>query len=370
MEKSGANVLIPLRLGLVQRVLPAYRVPFFDALARACAGGLGLFAGQPRPAEMIETGAQPQAAQLFAARNRHLLRGPLYLCWQSGLQDWLNTWQPDVLIVEANPRYLALPGAVRWMHARRRAVIGWGLGAPALASGGLRAAVRRRFLSQFDAMLAYSRQGAAQYVAAGLPASHVFVAPNAVTPCPQEPPPQRPAGYAGGRPTLLFVGRLQARKRIDLLLHACAGLPDELRPRLWVVGDGPARAECETLANRVFPETQFFGARHGLDLESYFSAADLFVLPGTGGLAVQQAMAFGLPVVVAEGDGTQSDLVRPLNGWQVAPGSLAALTQALAGALADPQRLRRMGRESYRIVREEINLETMVAAFAAAIRSL
>ena len=41
--------LIPLRLGLVQRVLPSYRVPFFDALARACAGGLGLFAGQPRP---------------------------------------------------------------------------------------------------------------------------------------------------------------------------------------------------------------------------------------------------------------------------------------------------------------------------------
>ena len=55
--------LIPLRLGLQQRVLPSYRVPFFDALARTCAGGLGLFAGQPRPGEMIDTGANLQAAQ-------------------------------------------------------------------------------------------------------------------------------------------------------------------------------------------------------------------------------------------------------------------------------------------------------------------
>ena len=39
------------RLGLVQRVLPAYRAPFFEALAQRCAGGLGLFAGQARAEE-------------------------------------------------------------------------------------------------------------------------------------------------------------------------------------------------------------------------------------------------------------------------------------------------------------------------------
>ena len=240
--------LIPLRLGLVQRVLPAYRVPFFDTLARVCSGGLGLFAGQPRPSEMIETGAQPQSAQLFTARNRHLLSGSFYLCWQSGLLDWLNRWQPAVLVVEANPRYLALPAAIQWMHARRRAVIGWGLGAP--ASTGLRAAVRRRFLGQFDAMIAYSRQGAAQYVAAGLPAKRVFVAPNAVTARPHDPPPQRPEKYAGGRPTLLFVGRLQARKRIDLLLQACAGLPDDLKPRLWLVATAQREPSCKPRQSR------------------------------------------------------------------------------------------------------------------------
>ena len=43
------------KLALQQRVLPDYRVPFFEELARHCAGGFSLFAGQPRPGEAIKT---------------------------------------------------------------------------------------------------------------------------------------------------------------------------------------------------------------------------------------------------------------------------------------------------------------------------
>jgi glycosyltransferase involved in cell wall biosynthesis len=363
------DFLIPFRLGLQQRVLPSYRVPLFDTLARACAGGLGVFAGQPRPEEMIEAGAVLQTARYFPANNRHFLRAPLYLCWQGGLNAWLTEWQPDALVLEANPRYLSTPGAVRWMHARHRPVIGWGLGVPEIGGrgAGLRAEARRRFLGQFDAMLAYSRQGAEGYIRAGLPPERVFVAPNAVMARPVGQSPDRPPEFAGGQPTILFVGRLQPRKRVDLLLRACAALPAGISPRLWVVGDGPARSELETLAQTIYPRAQFLGAQHGPSLDPYFLAADLFVLPGTGGLAVQQAMSFGLPVVVAQGDGTQSDLVRPANGWQIVPDNLEALIECLGTALATPARLRRMGRESYRIVCEEINLEKMVEVFAAAV---
>jgi glycosyltransferase involved in cell wall biosynthesis len=228
-------------------------------------------------------------------------------------------------------------------------------------------ALRRSFLGQFNTLLSYSHQGAEQYIRAGFPPERVVVAPNAVSPRPARPAPERALSYRDGRATLIFVGRLQPRKRVDLLLQACAGLPERLRPRLWIVGDGPARVELEAFAAQVYPEAQFFGAQHGADLEPLLAEADLFVLPGTGGLAVQQAMSFGLPVIVAEGDGTQSDLVRPGNGWQVTPGRLDALGAALAHALADPARLRQMGRESFRVVSEEINLERMVAGFAQAV---
>jgi glycosyltransferase involved in cell wall biosynthesis len=281
---------------------------------------------------------------------------------------WLERWQPQALIVEANPRYRSTPAAVRWMHARGLPVLGWGLGAPPLHGplAGWRRRARRRFLASLDGMIAYSQRGADEYRRTGFPAERVFVAPNAAAPRPSSPPPARPPGFMG-QPQVLFVGRLQQRKRLDNLLQACAALPADLQPRLQIVGDGPARPELEALARSIYPGTEFSGARYGDELAAAFALADLFVLPGTGGLAVQQAMSFGLPVIVAEGDGTQDDLVRPGNGWQIPADDLEALKTALQAALADAGRLRRMGAESYRIVAEEANLERMVQVFINAL---
>lgn len=367
------TIQFPGRLAVQQRVLPAYRAPFFDAMAAVCTGGLSLFAGQPLPDEQIASAQSLQRAQLVQARNRHLftLSSPFYQCWQDGLIDWLERWQPQTLIVEANPRYRSTPAAVRWMHARGRAVLGWGLGAPPVS--GLLAVwrhhSRKGFLRALDGVIAYSQRGAQEYQALGFPAERVFIAPNAVVARPVKPPPERP-GVFDKPPVVLFVGRLQERKRIDLLLQACAVLPRELQPRLWIVGDGPGRAEFQRLAASLYPQAEFPGAHYGTELEQFFIEADLFALPGTGGLAVQQAMSFGLPVIVAQGDGTQDDLVRPENGWRIPPDDLGALTEALRTALSDPARLRQMGTASYRIVAEDANLERMVEVFVQALISI
>jgi glycosyltransferase involved in cell wall biosynthesis len=353
------------RLGLQQRVLPNYRVEFFDALAEACEGGLGVFAGLPRPVEGITSGALHTARQ-FEAQNMHLLSGPLYLCYQRGLLGWLRAWEPDALVVEANPRYLATAAAVRWMHERGRRVIGWGLGAPPISGPlqGVRERRRRDVLCRFDALIAYSNRGAAEYARLGYPRERIFVAANAAARRPTEALAPRPEVV--DRPSLLFVGRLQRRKRVDALLRACAELP-EPKPRLVIVGDGPERRELEALASSVYPQAEFAGAKHGAELRPYFAQADLFVLPGTGGLAIQEAMANGLPVIVAKGDGTQDDLVRSGNGWQITPEDERALRDTIRTALADVGRLRKMGAESYRIVRDEINIEKMVDVFIQAV---
>ena len=356
----------PGKIALQQRVLPSYRAPFFDALAQHCEGGLSLLAGQPRPSEAISTTDQLQVVDYRPTRNIHLFKSPLYLCWQRGLVDWLNSTNPDALIVEANPRYPSTQQAINWMQARKRPVIGWGLGAPPLTGpfAGMRQRRRLKFLSQLEAIIAYSQRGADQYRALGIPAEKVFVAHNAVAPPPQHTTPQRP-DIIDSKATVLFVGRLQARKRLDVLFEACAHLPQDMQPHLRIVGDGPTRQEFERFAQASYPEAQFLGAKHGQELDKLFMQADLFVLPGTGGLAVQQAMSHALPVIVAEGDGTQDDLVRPKNGWQVPPGDVAAFQQTLQTALSDIPRLRSMGLESYRITKEEINIEAMAAAFVA-----
>jgi len=357
------------RLGVQQRVLPLYRVPFFDALAASCDGGLGVFSGAARPDEAIVSVDTLLVARYFPARNLHLFRGQFYLCYQFGLVAWLDDWQPDALIVEANPRYLSTPAALEWVRRMNVPVIGWGLGAPPLSGplSAVRQKGRLRFLNRFDALVTYSRCGAEEYAALGFPADRIFVAPNASAPRPSAPPPPRPPAF-DGKPTVLFVGRLQARKRVDDLLRACASLSENLQPRLVIVGEGPERASLENLAKRVYPRAEFVGPKFKDELAPYFAAADLFVLPGTGGLAVQEAMSYGLPVVMGQGDGTNDDLVRPGNGWQIPSDDPGALTETLHTALSDVARLRAMGAESYRIVAEEINLEKMVGVFVEAVR--
>jgi glycosyltransferase involved in cell wall biosynthesis len=369
----------PGRVGLQQRVFPAYRAGLLDGLARACQGGLCVFAGSAGPEEGVSSANGLQDARFEPARNLQLVpaASPLYLLWQAGILGWLSRWDPDVLIVEANARYLSNRAAIRWMHARKRPVIGWGLGAPQIgkatllgkAAAGILRRIWDRYLLSCDALISYSRSGAQEYGALGFPEKRIFVAPNAVAARPVVPPPQRAPRF-GERPIVLFVGRLQRRKRIDNLLKASAAQPAGRQPDVYIVGEGPAREEFEQLARSIYPRAKFFGELRGPQLLPLFSAADLFVLPGTGGLAVQEAMAHGLPVVAAEGDGTQNDLVRQGNGWLVPPGDPEALEKVLKEAFSDPARLREMGAESYRIVREEVNLEAMVRVFVRALSSV
>ena len=358
-------IRFPGKLAVQQRVLPNYRAPFFDLLASACDGGMSLFTGLPREVEGITVAKELRIANYVVGNNIHLFGGSFYLCYQRGLMDWLWEENPDALIVEANPRYLSTPSAVKWMHQHNKPVIGWGLGSPPIS--GFRKQGRLSFIEQFDALLTYSQRGADEYAALGFPREKIFVAYNSVAMPPSSPLTSRPLTF-DVRPNILFVGRLQARKRLDSLFRACAEIKSI---RLVIVGDGPEREPLQSLAKEIYPSAEFIGAKHGAELKPYFAAADLFVLPGTGGLAVQEAMSYGLPVIVAQGDGTQDDLVRKENGWQIPPATrnFEVLVSTIKDALSDIARLRRMGAESYRIVKSEINIEKMVEMFVAALNS-
>ncbi|MFQ5942229.1 MAG: glycosyltransferase family 4 protein [Anaerolineales bacterium] len=346
------------RLAIQQRVLPGYRVAFFDTLASRCTEGLSLYAGTPRKSESIQPADRLETAQLWPARNLHILGGPLYFCLQRGLMQWIQEWDPQALILEANPRYFSNRRALDWMHRKGRPVVGWGLGVGRMRNRW------KSYLRRFDALIAYSSHGAEGYRSAGVPTERVFTAPNATT----GPPPELQPRTISNPPRVLFVGRLQERKRVDLLLKACRA--QSMEPELWIVGDGPARAGLERAAAKEYPETKFLGAQYGEALADIFQEADLFVLPGTGGLAVQQAMSYGLPVIVAEADGSQKDLVSADNGWLIPPGDLEVLTATLSEALENVGRLPKMGTASHRIVTERVNIEVMTEVFLEALNQV
>ena len=359
--------MIDGRVALQQRVLPSYRKLFLDRLAQACPDGLSVFAGPPRKAEAIETTIDLQSANYESARNVHLLWGRYYLCLQLNLMAWLKRWDPAILILEANARYPFNRLAIQWMVRRGRPVLGWGLGAPKPTGffSSYRRQWRNRYLAGFDGLIAYSTQGADQYRQTGIAAHKIHVALNAVSPPPSNPPIRT---KTADPLRLLFVGRLQKRKRLDLLMRACATI--DAPPQLWIVGDGPYSSKLKEIAGRIYPDTKFFGAIHGEDLKPIYSQADLFVLPGTGGLALQQAMANGLAVLAADGDGTQRDLIGKENGWLVKPDDIHDLRKTLVEALSDRGRLVTFGKASYQIVLQRANSDVMAREFVRAINKI
>jgi len=355
---------VDVRVGLQQRIFPSYRKALFEELAMACGNGFCLFAGQARVEEHITPADELAHGGYMEANNMHVGRGKAYFCVQTNILTWLRQWQPQVLIMEANPRYLSSYMALRWAKKHHVKVIGWGLGAPESGKS-LMGILWRRFLRRFDAVIAYSQKGASEYAGLGFPQASIFVAPNAVLAAPTGTYTARPAD---GVTQILYVGRLQVRKKVDELITACGQLAKEGHAlQLTIVGDGPERSALEELAANLMPDTVFTGALHGEQAAPFFSQADLFVLPGTGGLAVQEALGYGLPVIVAEADGTQSNMVRKENGWLIDPNNPEGLLNVLRAALSAPEALNNMGKESFRIARDEVNIETMVGKFIEAI---
>src|SRR5512137_2412394 len=156
---------LPVRLGIQQRILPAYRVLFFDLLAKECEGGLSIFAGDPLSSESV-LGGKPEICDYFHAQNRRPPFNLGGLLWQTNILEWMKAWKPDVLICEANPRTRTTLAAVRAVKASGGSAIGWGLGAPDFHGflAPLLEDYRRKVLLNYDAIIAYSASGADQYV--------------------------------------------------------------------------------------------------------------------------------------------------------------------------------------------------------------
>jgi glycosyltransferase involved in cell wall biosynthesis len=146
----------------------------------------------------------------------------------------------------------------------------------------------------------------------------------------------------GDRRIVLFVGAVLAEKRVELIVDALAILqrPDVV---LIVVGDGehmPAlRRHCEGRVDVVLAGAIVDG------VGPYFDAAEMYVLPGTGGLGLNEAMAHRLPMIAAYADGSADDLVVDgETGYRLRSDSAAELAALIAKLLDDPAMARRMGR--------------------------
>jgi glycosyltransferase involved in cell wall biosynthesis len=163
----------------------------------------------------------------------------------------------------------------------------------------------------------------------------------------------------GGAVRLLYVGRLVRTKGARDAIRAMSELRD-LPVVLDVVGDGFDRSACEELARtlRLEDRVQIHGARSRADVSEFYRAADVFVFPSyrePGGNVAFEAMAAGLPLVVADRGGP-AGAVDDSCGFRLHPRDPAQYATAIASAvrsLVEDKALRlRLGEGARRRVAE------------------
>lgn len=208
---------------------------------------------------------------------------------------------------------------------------GWEPGLTAPANDRLREREAREW-EMADRILVASEFTRAAVASSGGPAERCCVVPlgvdlDAFTPGPPAPP-------SSGGLRVLFAGQVRLQKGIPYLLEALRSIDS---PKLEVRIAGQVQLDRARL--RPYEKyAAFLGAVPRSRMLDLFRWADLFVFPSVCdgfGLAVYEAMACGLPVVITDGAGAE---VRPgIDGLVVAAGDAAGLAAAIETFLLRPE---------------------------------
>jgi phosphatidylinositol alpha-mannosyltransferase len=152
-----------------------------------------------------------------------------------------------------------------------------------------------------------------------------------------------PMSNAPPRPVVLFVGRLEPRKGVGVMLEAF-----RLSKGGWnllVVGDGSGRSEIDALPAALAARVRALGAVENETLPSCHASADVLVAPSLGGesfgMVITEGMAAGLGIVASDIPGYREVVGEA--GILVPPGDAPALAEALDRACSDPDLLTRLG---------------------------
>lgn len=277
----------------------------------------------------------------------------------------LRQIQPDVVQPFAYSWYLAIPAArlagVPWIVAAERTVPLW--------KTPLHIFVDRLLLKFTDNAIVNSVEVRDHYGWAGVSSGgqcHVIY--NGVDLATFDASAARvanpPCPHLGREPVICAVANAKEDKRLDVLIKAFATVNSAVpESRLWIVGDGPQRAEMESLAAdlRLSKRVHFLGFRS--DVPSILRQATIGVNSSiTEGLcnAVIECMASRLPVVATKVGGNKELVIDNKTGFLVPPEDPGSLARSIIYLLDHPETAIGFGEAGRRLVEERFTVDRMV----------
>jgi len=363
----------PTRLALVVSHPIQYAVPLYRRLARRTDVALKVFFTWHAGDEAVHDRgfAQPIAwdIPLTAGYDFELVpntsRDPgthrFYGLRNPDLLARVTAWQPDVVQI-TGWAWLSHLNLLRALN--RRGICTLFFGDSHLLDGDtagprwwLKAALLRRVYSWPSGFLVAGSANRAYFERFGVAAEKLHPCPHAVDvgrfAAPEANFAEQAARWraelpiGADRKVLLYAGKFEAKKRPVELMRAVARLPDPAIV-LVLVGAGPLQAEIEAVAAAAPSRFRVLPFQNQSRMPIVYRLADGFVLPSSHGeswgLAVNEALACGTPVIVSDRVGCAADVVDPTCGCVFAWNDWSQFQQCVQTLLGDRERSAAMRR--------------------------
>ena len=331
-----------MKIGIITPMIAPYRVTFFEKLSNLKDIDLVVF----HNVKKTEDGRPAFIGKLeFPNETYDIVRLEvlsIYIDFYKNLFSKLKNKECDVLILQAAPSVFSSWVISLWARWYGKKVVFWACGWEPEHSKLLKRIkqiVLKRYFALGNLFIAYSTTAKNYLENNGVNTENIQVAYNGIETDEyqnikkkvREEAKLLKKSYPSESKIFLYVGGIFKEKQVDLLLRAFSELQQKHKNSvLWVIGDGPDLDSLKLFAdNLCLKNVVFFGRIiHGVD--KYFCAADVFVLPGIGGLGLNQAMLWDCPCIVSKADGTEEDLViENKTGFRFSQGDQRSLVTAM-----------------------------------------
>lgn len=169
----------------------------------------------------------------------------------------------------------------------------------------------------------------------------------------------------------IYAGKITFNKDLHILFKAIVPLffkNNDLK--LLIVGGGDEnyikQLKKILIENNVKDRVLFHPFVENKDLVKYYSAADFGVWPGDSSITTQEGMAVNLPVILPVGSpdlATSEDCLKNNNGLSFKRGDIKGLRRCIEKLIANPKRMKEMGKRSRELIEKEYSWEIITRRF-------
>ena len=284
---------------------------------------------------------------------------------QLGLADMIRAIRPSVVVSTCHSGTVTEWQILRDSARRGARSVAWQCGYE-YHPGWLKDQVLGRFVPMFDMHLCYHSNARNYALRHGATLAQTLVMHNTIDERSIVPTNADAAReqlvikhpQLANRKIILYVGAVLAEKRLELVFDALDRLNDP-QAFFLIVGDG---AHLSSLRQRYGHRLDWLAVGQVVQgVGVYFDGGHVFVLPGTGGLAINEAMAHRLPVISGYADGSADDLVLDEEtGFRLRDSSADELAARLRRVLSDVEFATALGKRGEQRIRGELSFERFV----------